>query len=79
MYFLNTVHALCSRYFNEILTEENPFVITPLRLNYAIFGLYQSGINTVPFESETGRELSFEDSELQVQCYFNPRLKVLWT
>jgi len=57
---------LSSRRLSEVLTEKNPFVITPHRLNYAMLGHYLPSVNQAPFESQTpNTPLNFENTELQ--------------
>lgn len=67
---LQKEHPLSQRHFSETLTEKNPFVITPHRLNYALLGLYRPAINSAPFESEAGKSLHYKDVELQFQLSF---------
>lgn len=62
---------LSKRYLSEVLTEKNPFVITPHRLNYAIFGHYISDVNQEPFELQNpDTPLHYENNELQFQVSF---------
>jgi len=61
---------LTARYVKEVLTEKNPFVITPHRLNYALLGHYQPRVNKAPFEAETGNALHYENTEVQFQLSF---------
>ncbi|MDG6778862.1 phospholipase A [Thiomicrorhabdus sp. zzn3] len=62
---------LSKRHLSEVLTEKNPFVITPHRLNYAIFGHYTSDVNQTPFELQNpDTPLHYENSELQFQVSF---------
>ncbi|MDA3807436.1 MAG: phospholipase A [Thiomicrorhabdus sp.] len=58
------------RRLNEQLTEENPFVLTPHHLNYAILGYYANGANKAPFEDNVGHSLNFQDQEVQFQLSF---------
>ncbi len=58
------------RRISEQLTEQNAFVITPHRLNYAILSHYTNGSNAEPFESNVGHSLSYEDQEVQFQLSF---------
>lgn len=58
------------RRLDEQLTEENPFVLTPHLLNYAILGYYPNGVNKAPFEDNIGHTLNFQDQELQFQLSF---------
>lgn len=58
------------RRLNEQLTEENPFVLTPHLLNYAIIGHYTNSVNKAPFEDHIGHALDFKDQELQFQLSF---------
>lgn len=61
---------LASRRLNEIVTQKNPFVITPHRLNYAILSHYSNGIHKTPFEEDAGKPLDYRDQELQFQLSF---------
>ncbi|WP_019557332.1 phospholipase A [Thiomicrorhabdus arctica] len=58
------------RRLNEQLTEDNPFVLTPHLLNYAIIGHYTNSVNKAPFEDNVGHPLDFKDQELQFQLSF---------
>lgn len=62
---------LTKRRLSEVLTEKNPFVITPHRLNYALFGYYAPGIHQQPFEEQNpDQTLHYENTELQFQLSF---------
>ncbi|MGM0542022.1 MAG: phospholipase A [Pseudomonadota bacterium] len=58
------------RRLKEEMTEQNAFVLTPHRLNYAILGYYNNGVNKRPFEESSGQTLDFQDQELQFQLSF---------
>lgn len=69
---------LSKRRLNEVLTEKNPFVLTPHRLNYALLGYYVPKVNEAPFEAESGEELRYQDLEMQFQLSFKfPIIKQL--
>lgn len=62
---------LTKRRLSEVLTEKNPFVITPHRLNYALFGYYMPSVNQTPFqEQDPDTPLHFENAEMQFQLSF---------
>lgn len=62
---------LTQRRLSEVITERNPFVITPHRLNYALLGYYAPRINQAPFEqANPGTPLHYENAELQFQISF---------
>ena len=66
-----TEKVLSQRSVNEALTEKNPFVLTPHRLNYVIFGHYMPSVNQQPFEAQNpDKTYSFQDTELQFQFSF---------
>lgn len=60
---------LSKRTLSETLTEKNPFVLTPHRLNYAIFGHYGQ-VNAAPFEQASQKQLHYQDMEMQFQLSF---------
>ena len=63
--------VLSKRRVSEVLTEKNPFVLTPHRVNYIMLGHYMPGINKAPFEAQNpSKPSSFEDTELQFQFSF---------
>lgn len=64
------IKPLTERNLNEEVTEKNPFVITPHRINYAAFAYYNTPINKAPFEEQAGKDLAFEQQELQFQLSF---------
>lgn len=61
---------LSSRRLNEEITEQNPFVLTPHRLNYALLSHYANGVNEAPFEEQAGKTLAYHDEEVQFQLSF---------
>ncbi|CAN8140361.1 phospholipase A [Thiomicrorhabdus sp. 6S2-11] len=66
----NIIKPLTERNLNEEVTEKNPFVITPHRVNYAAFAHYTTQVNKEPFEEQSGKDLAFENQELQFQLSF---------
>lgn len=64
------IKPLEKRRLNEIATQTNPFVITPHKLNYVLFGHYLTGIYKQPFEADAGKPLQYRDTELQFQLSF---------
>ncbi|WP_321277303.1 phospholipase A [Thiomicrorhabdus indica] len=58
------------RRLNEVATQSNPFVITPHKLNYAMFTHFTSGIHKRPFEEDAGKPLEYRDQEMQFQLSF---------
>jgi phospholipase A1 len=58
------------RRLSEEFTEQNPFVLTPYKLNYAILTHYTNGANAAPFENNVGHPLNYNDQELQFQLSF---------
>ncbi|MDG6774585.1 phospholipase A [Thiomicrorhabdus sp. ZW0627] len=62
---------LSKRRLSEVLTEKNPFVITPHRLNYALFGYYMPSVNQDPFQEQNpDTPLHYENMEMQFQLSF---------
>lgn len=62
---------LSQRRVSEVLTEKNPFVLTPHRLNYVTLSHYLSHINQQPFNAANPNEsLHFRDTEVQFQLSF---------
>jgi|GEM_PF-4932050 len=62
---------LSQRRVSEVLTEKNPFVLTPHRLNYVMLGHYISSVNQQPFQEQSpNKTLSFKDTEVQFQFSF---------
>lgn len=68
--FLQPNTLLDARRQHERLTETNPFVITPHRINYAIASWYSTPINQQPFENESNKPLHFQNGEVQFQLSF---------
>ncbi|MBN2865856.1 MAG: phospholipase A [Thiotrichales bacterium] len=62
---------LSQRRVSEVLTEKNPFVLTPHRLNYVMLGHTLSSVNQEPFQAQSpNKTLSFKDTEVQFQFSF---------
>lgn len=62
---------LSKRRLSEVLTEKNPFVITPHRLNYLMLGYYMPSVNEDPFQEQNpDTPLHYEDLEVQFQLSF---------
>lgn len=62
---------LTQRRISEIITEKNPFVLTPHRLNYVMFGHYMPRVNQAPFDREhPDKERDFNETEVQFQLSF---------
>ncbi|MBN2647827.1 MAG: phospholipase A [Thiotrichales bacterium] len=61
---------LSARNLNETLTEKNPFVLTPHRLNYAVVSHAFNGINDRPFTTAADAPLAYRDEEVQFQLSF---------
>ena len=58
---------LDQRLEQEVKTQNNPFVITPHRVNYFMLSHYSGRMNQAPFEEDAGIPIHYRNQELQFQ------------